>query len=74
LSDSATLNGDDNTRKHLLRLFGIAWISDREGTCCQKNKYCSEASHSDELPHFSWTEDTESCDLAQVVAETEQIA
>ena len=46
------LNGDDDARKHLHRLFGIARISDREGTCCQGNQFCREASHGDGLPHF----------------------
>ena len=38
-------NDNDNTRKHLLRLFGIAGISDCEGSCCDGKKQNSEASH-----------------------------
>jgi len=57
------LNSDDNARKHLLRLFGIARSSNDGGTCCQENKCCSKCSHGDVSLIYRWSKNTQPCEL-----------
>src|SRR5262249_37248198 len=64
------LNDDDNTRKHLLRLFGIAGISDCEGNCYHGKKHNGEASHGSWFLIFSRAKDIEPGNLAEVIVET----